>query len=170
MNELQIYSIAKLQRIKLARADFFTFASGVIKECFQTEAVMSQRWILSATYELERILNGEAVIIEDDIEWVVGNNFNILYKLFKKLANNPFDVIVLNSNCGNNYDSNTFLSIAFISLKIYMCILIRLFVSVFCFNKRGSCSNSTIVILTKYFGPEPTIDSDLEDKWWQAIR
>lgn len=68
MNQLQIYSIAKLQRIKLARTDFLIFASGIIKECFQTEAVMSQRWILSATYELEQVLNGDAVIIEDDIE------------------------------------------------------------------------------------------------------
>ena len=32
----------------------------------------------------------------------------ILYTLFKKLANNPFDVIVLNSNCGNKYDDKTY--------------------------------------------------------------
>jgi len=68
MNELRIYSIAKYEMIKLARMDLFVFANGVIKECFQNEAVMSQKWILSATYELQQILDGKAKTMKNDVE------------------------------------------------------------------------------------------------------
>jgi hypothetical protein len=38
-------------------------------------------------------------------------------------------------------------------------------------NDHGETEEDAVAILTKYFGPEPTIeDSDLEDRWWQAIR
>jgi hypothetical protein len=36
--------------------------------------------------------------------------------------------------------------------------------------EHGETEEDAVAILTKYFGPEPTIDSDLEDKWWQAIK
>lgn len=35
--------------------------------------------------------------------------------------------------------------------------------------EHGETEENAIAILTKYFGPEPTIDPDPEDKWWQQV-
>lgn len=68
MNELQIYSKARYEMIKLARTDLLVFANGIIKECFQSEAVMCQKWVLSGTYELQQILDNKATVTKNDVE------------------------------------------------------------------------------------------------------
>lgn len=100
MNELQIYSRARYEMIKLARTDLFIFANGIIKECFQSEAVMSQKWVLSATYELQQILDNKATIMKSDVEIAIDR---ILFNASPRMGKTT--VLTL---CGVTFDFGRF--------------------------------------------------------------
>jgi len=48
------------------------------------------------------------LIVEDDIEWIKGNDFEKTHMLFNELVKKSFDAIVLNSNNDRRYNNKTY--------------------------------------------------------------